>query len=184
VTRRFSRGPLAAATALVLLALTACGASTDAAEGESDAKTDFVHQDARGKTVEIEGIPETVVAQASAAAALWDNGYQVAGVYGDLPEPPNYLTGNLDVSETKVVGKAWGEFNVEEYAAMNPDLLIDMTFDGKTLWYTGEVEEQVSKLAPTLAMPRAQQRPPEPLRKDTRAQAIDRSPASSSRTWV
>jgi iron complex transport system substrate-binding protein len=153
VNRRFRRGPLAAATAAALLALTACGASTDASEGGSAAKTEFVHKDARGKTIEIDGTPETVVAQASAAAALWDNGFKVAGVYGDLPEPPNYLTGNLDVSETKVLGKAWGEFSVEEFAEMNPDLLIDMTFDGKTLWYAGEVEEQVSKLAPTLAMP-------------------------------
>lgn len=144
--------PIAAVAASAALVLTACGASTDASEGD-EAGSGFVHEDARGKTVEIDGSPKTVVAQASAAAALWDNGYQVAGVYGDLPEPPNYLTGNLDVSKTKVLGKAWGEFNVEEYAAMNPDLLIDMTFDGKTLWYAGEVEKQVDKLAPTLAMP-------------------------------
>lgn len=143
--------PLAAVAASTALVLTACGASTDASEGDGTG-SGFVHEDARGKTVEIDGTPKTVVAQASAAAALWDNGYQVAGVYGDLPEPPNYLTGSLDVSKTEVLGKAWGEFNVEEYAAMNPDLLIDMTFDGKTLWYAGEVEKQVDKLAPTLAM--------------------------------
>ena len=144
--------PLAAVAASAALVLTACGASPDASEGDG-AGSGFVHEDARGKTVEIDGSPKTVVAQASAAAALWDNGYQVAGVYGDLPEPPNYLTGNLDVSKTKVLGKAWGEFNVEEYAAMNPDLLIDMTFDKKTLWYAAEVEKQVEKLAPTIGMP-------------------------------
>ncbi|MEU6136535.1 hypothetical protein [Nocardioides sp. NPDC047086] len=104
---------LAAAAALTL---TACGGSTDAADGEDRAGYGFVHEDARGKTVEVDG------------------------VYGDLPEPPNYLTGHLDVSETKVLGNAWGQFNVEEYAAMNPDLLIDMTVDGTTLWYAGEVE--------------------------------------------
>ncbi|MEU4452625.1 ABC transporter substrate-binding protein [Nocardioides sp. NPDC023903] len=153
MNRRLRMAPLAAVAASAALVLTACGASTDASEGEDGTGSGFVHKDARGKTVEIDGTPKTVVAQASAAAALWDNGYQVAGVYGDLPEPPNYLTGNLDVSKTKVLGKAWGEFNVEEYAAMNPDLLIDMTFDGKTLWYAGEVEKQVDKLAPTLAMP-------------------------------
>ncbi|WP_328529866.1 ABC transporter substrate-binding protein [Nocardioides sp. NBC_00368] len=151
MNRRLRMAPLAAAAAAATLALAACGASTDASEGE-DTGSGFVHEDARGKTIEVEGTPKTVVAQASAAAALWDNGYRVAGVYGDLPEPPNYLTGDLDVSETKVLGKAFGEFNVEEYAAMNPDLLIDMTFDGKTLWYAGEVEKQVDKLAPTLAM--------------------------------
>lgn len=153
MNRRFRMAPLAAAAASAVLALTACGASTDASDGEDGTGSGFVHEDARGKTVEIDGTPKTVVAQASAAAALWDNGYQVAGVYGDLPETPNYLTGSLDVSKTKVLGKAWDEFNVEEYAAMNPDLLIDMTFDGKTLWYAGEVEKQVDKLAPTLAMP-------------------------------
>lgn len=153
MNRRFRMAPLAAATASAVLALAACGASTGASEDEgSAAGAGFVHEDARGKTVEIDSTPKTVIAQASAAAALWDNGFQVAGVYGDLPEPPNYLTGDLDVSKTKVLGKAWGEFNVEEYAAMNPDLLIDMTFDGKTLWYAGEVEKQVEKLAPTVGM--------------------------------
>ncbi|WP_229788836.1 ABC transporter substrate-binding protein [Nocardioides albus] len=145
--------PLAAAVASAALAFTACGASSEASGDAKGAGSGFVHEDARGKTVEIDGTPKTVVAQASAAAALWDNGYEVAGVYGDLPEPPNYLTGNLDVSKTKVLGKAWGEFNVEEYAAMNPDLLIDMTFDGEALWYAGEVEKQIDDLAPTLAMP-------------------------------
>jgi iron complex transport system substrate-binding protein len=150
--RRLSRGPLAA-IAVAVLGLAGCGTTSEASNPGTGAATDFVHKDARGKTIEIDGTPQTVIAQASAAAALWDNGYQVAGVYGDLPEPPNYLTGNLDVSETKVLGKAWGEFNVEEYAAMNPDLLIDMTFDGKSLWYASEVEKQIEKLAPTLAMP-------------------------------
>lgn len=153
MNRRFRMAPIAAAAAAATLALAACGASTEASDGEDGAGSGFVHEDARGKTIEVDGTPETVVAQASAAAALWDNGFEVDGVYGDLPEPPNYLTGNLEVSETKVLGKAWGEFNVEEYAAMNPDLLIDMTFDGKTLWYAGEVEKQIDKLAPTLAMP-------------------------------
>lgn len=152
MNRRLRRGPLAVAAAVALLATAACGPATDASEDAVGAEPDFVHTDARGKKIEVEGTPETVIAQGSAAAALWDNGFKVAGVYGDLPEPPNYLTGNLDVSETKVLGKAWGEFDVEEYAAMNPDLLIDMTFDGKTLWYAGEVENQVEKLAPTLAM--------------------------------
>ncbi|MFE6646806.1 ABC transporter substrate-binding protein [Nocardioides sp. NPDC057772] len=153
MNRRFRMAPIAAAAAAATLALAACGASTEASDGEDGAGSGFVHEDARGKTIELDGTPETVVAQASAAAALWDNGFEVDGVYGDLPEPPNYLTGNLDVAETKVLGKAWGEFNVEEYAAMNPDLLIDMTFDGKNLWYASEVEKQIDKLAPTLAMP-------------------------------
>ncbi|HSX68663.1 ABC transporter substrate-binding protein [Nocardioides sp.] len=145
------QGPLAAVSTLTLLALAACGAATDTADQKA-ASTDFSYEDARGTTVEIEGAPETVVGQASAAAALWDNGFEVAGVYGDLPANENYLLGDLDVDKTKVLGKAWGEFNVEEYAALDPDLLIDMTFDGKTLWYAGEVETQVEKLAPTLAM--------------------------------
>ncbi|MGH3352040.1 MAG: ABC transporter substrate-binding protein [Nocardioides sp.] len=148
MNRRSRTGRLSAAVVAAALALTACGAS----EGADGGGSGFVHEDARGKTVKTDAAPETVVAQASAAAALWDNGFKVDGVYGDLPDSPNYLIGNLDVSETKVLGKAWGDFNVEEYAAMNPDLLIDMTFDGKTLWYAGEVEKQVEKLAPTLAM--------------------------------
>jgi iron complex transport system substrate-binding protein len=152
VNRRFRRGPLAAAAALAVLTLTACGGSTDASEDASGGGSDFVYEDARGTTVEIDGSPETIVAQASAAAALWDNGLEVDGVYGDLPDKENYLIGNLDISRTKVLGEAFGEFNVEEYAAMSPDLLIDMTFDEKTLWYAAEVEKQVEKLAPTIGM--------------------------------
>ncbi|TQL67962.1 iron complex transport system substrate-binding protein [Nocardioides albertanoniae] len=153
MNRRLRMGTIAAAVAAATMTLAACGtSSTDSDDGRGPDGS-FVHEDARGKTVEIDGTPKTVVAQASAAAALWDNGFKVDGVYGDLPETPNYLIGNLDVAETKVVGKVWGDFNLEEYAAMNPDLLVDMTADKKTLWYAAEVEDQVEKLAPTIGMP-------------------------------
>jgi iron complex transport system substrate-binding protein len=156
MTRRLvaaRRAPFAAATALAGMAgmavLAGCSGDTDAGAGEANDDTvaecqaaeptgTFDYTDARGTTVSLDTIPSTVVAQSSVAAALWDAGYQVDGAYGELNEVDgelDYQAGNLDLDQVEVVGRTFGEFDVDQYAAMQPDLLVDYTFDGTALWY-------------------------------------------------
>ena len=166
MTRRTRRAPLAAATAMAAaLALAACSGDTDpGAEAEdtdsggagSTPEGPFVYEDGRGETVELAQVPDTVVAQSSVAAALWDAGYQVDGVYGELGEVDgelNYQAGNIDVSQVDVLGEAYGELDVQQYGLMSPDLLIDYTFDGETLWYVpARSAKQVYDLAPAIGV--------------------------------
>ena len=154
--RRFLLG-LGAATALVMTGCNAsAGAGSDAAS-PTGGNAGFAWTDARKKAIDLPAVPSTVVAQSSAAAALWDFGFRVAGAYGELGTDANgrldYQAGNLDLSEITVIGKTYGEFDIEKYAAMNPDLLLDLSFDDKTLWYVPEKSlAQVEKIGPTLGM--------------------------------
>lgn len=168
MTRR-SRRALAAAAALApALGLAACGdtvsdvwadGSDDAAGGSAAATVSapaepFIYRDARGVTVTLEQQPEVVVAQSSVAAALWDVGYQVDGVYGELDDPTGYQTGSLDLARTTVLGRTFGEFDVAGYRALRPDLLVDLTTDQSTLSYLPpEQADDVLAVAPAVAVP-------------------------------
>ncbi|GAA0266112.1 siderophore-binding protein DesE [Cryptosporangium japonicum] len=141
------------------LVLGACGGTEDADSSSASAPAGpFEYKDARGKAVKLESTPTTVVAQSTVAAALLDAGYQVKGAYGELTPGADgklsYQAGSLDLSKIEVLGKTYGEFDTEKYALMNPELLIDYTFDQKALWYVPQAQaSRVEKLAPTVAVP-------------------------------
>ena len=158
---RLTAGALVGLAATLLLA--ACSGGPAAAPSTTPAPTGspagaFEYHDARGKTVTLDAVPTTVVAQSSVAAALWDAGYHVAGVYGELTPGADgklsYQAGNIDLNQVKVLGRTYGEFDVEDYGLMNPDLLVDYTFDGSSLWYVpAEQADQIFALAPSIAVP-------------------------------
>ncbi|SDV02193.1 iron complex transport system substrate-binding protein [Microlunatus sagamiharensis] len=160
-TTRLSRRSLLAALAATPV-LAACGtfsSSGGAAAGgasTSAAASSFTYTDARGKAIDISPVPTNVVAQSSAAAALWDAGIKVKGAYGELRTTDgklDYQAGNLDLSQVEVIGSSYGEFSVEKLATVAPQLLVDMSFDDKTLWYVdAKVEAQVTALCPTLGV--------------------------------
>lgn len=156
--RRFLQLGLGA-TALTLAGCNAsAGDSADPTTPTSaSAATGFTWTDARGTTIDLPTVPKGVVAQSSAAAALWDFGFEVTGAYGELAKDSagqlSYQAGSLDLSQVTVLGSTYGEFDIEKYAAMNPELLVDLSFDNSTLWYVpSKVADQIEKIAPTLGM--------------------------------
>lgn len=148
---------LAGLGALSAAALVGCNASADAGpEAENAAATSFTWTDARGTVVEFP-LPATgVVAQSSAAATLLDFGYQVAGAYGDLKPVDgklSYQAGSLDPSAMTVLSDVYGQFDVEKFAAMNPQALIDLMFVKDELWYLPDgLQAKVEAVAPTIAI--------------------------------
>ncbi|SEP77882.1 ABC transporter substrate-binding protein [Microlunatus flavus] len=156
-TPRLSRRSLLAALAATPV-LAACGTSTrgGGAPAASSGAASFRYTDARGKVIDVTPVPTNVVAQSSAAAALWDAGIKVKGAYGELKMTDgklDYQAGNLDLSQLTVIGSSYGEFSVEKLATIAPQLLVDLSFDDKTLWYLdAKVEAQVAALCPTLGM--------------------------------
>ncbi|UMG94375.1 ABC transporter substrate-binding protein [Nocardioides sp. TF02-7] len=101
-------------------------------------------------------MPATVAAQSSIAAALWDNGYQVDVVYGELTETDgelDYQAGDIDLSQVEVVGRTYGELDVQQLGVLAPELLVDYTFDDETLWYVpSRSAKQVENLTQTLGI--------------------------------
>lgn len=135
-------------------------AAGKASKAEAEGPWEFV--DGNGTRVTADERPSRVVAYAGAAAALWDFGVRSVGVFGPTQRSDTQHgnaelrpTGNLDLDTVKSIGEAWGEFDVEKYAALRPDLLVTMrmTTDENELWYVpDEVRDQVEQVAPTVVV--------------------------------
>ncbi|RSN86613.1 ABC transporter substrate-binding protein [Streptomyces sp. WAC 05379] len=154
------RGILAAGGALGLGAvLAACGDDDGKSGGSDDATTaaksgPWTFKDDRGTTVKLDKVPTKIVAFVGVAAALFDYGIEVKGVFGPTKTQDgkaDVQAGDMDISKLTVFGNVWDQFNVEQYAAFAPEVLISTTFDSAgTLWYVPEAsKDKIAKLAPS-----------------------------------
>ncbi|MGV9246817.1 ABC transporter substrate-binding protein [Streptomyces sp. NPDC003710] len=147
-TRLSRRGILAAGGALGLGAvLAACGDDKGRNErpgsGQSEGKAgSWSFRDDRGQTAKADKVPTDIVAFIGVAAALHDYGVGVKGVFGPTKTKDgkaDVQAGDLDIDKVTVLGNEWGQFSIEKYAALAPDLLVTTMFDGAgTLWYVPE----------------------------------------------
>lgn len=152
---------LAAGSALGLAAtLAACGGN-DGSGGSTTAEAanaPWSFTDDRRQKVSAEHRPERVVAYIGTAAALHDFGVsdKIVGVFGPTrlkDGSPDPQAGALDVSKVTVLGNAFGEFNIEKYAALRPDLLVATMFEPGQLFYVPEEsKEKISALAPSVGI--------------------------------
>ncbi|MEV4995258.1 ABC transporter substrate-binding protein [Streptomyces niveus] len=157
------RGVLAAGGAVGLgVALAACGSGDDGAKDAGagaggDAKAGpWSFEDDRGETAKADSVPKSIVAFTGTAAALHDYGIEVKGVFGPTTTKdgkPDIQAGDLDVTKVEILGNVWGEFNVEKYAALAPDLLVTAQWVEGELWYVPEQsKDKILKLAPSVAL--------------------------------
>ncbi|MFJ4686568.1 ABC transporter substrate-binding protein [Streptomyces sp. NPDC088789] len=164
---------LAAGGALALAPLLAAcgdGGTKDAAGSSSEGGGGaWSFKDDRGRTVRADDRPQRIVAYVSTAAALYDYGVECTGVFGPsapIDGRPNPQAGDLDVGELTSLGTAWGQFNLEKYAALRPDLLVSNMFPAPDLWYVpAESSEKIEALAPTVGIDIARTSLLEPLRR-------------------
>jgi iron complex transport system substrate-binding protein len=149
------RGMLAAGGALGLGAVLAACGDDDAKSGGSDADASkaaaapagpWTFKDDRGQTAKADKVPSGIVAFTGVAAALHDYGVEVKGVFGPTTTKDgkaDVQAGDLDVTKVTVLGNEWGQFNIEKYAALAPDLLVTTMFDSAgTLWYVPEESKE------------------------------------------
>lgn len=139
--------------------LTACGSDDKKAKAASAGSADngpWSFKDDRGRTARTDQPPERIVAFISAAAALHDYGVECAGVFGPtdpIAGKPNPQAGDLDLTKLTSLGKVWGEFSIEKYAALEPDLLISNMFPPPDLWYVpAESAKKIEALAPSVGI--------------------------------
>ncbi|MEE1943220.1 ABC transporter substrate-binding protein [Streptomyces sp. TRM 70361] len=162
-SRRLSRrGLLAAGGALGLGAfLTACGdegGSSGSPEGGASRQGSgsWSFEDDRGETVKADSVPKKIVAFTGTAAALYDYGVECSGVFGPTRlenGEPDPQAGELDVDKVTVLGNVWGEFNVEKYAALGPELLVTNMYEQDALWYVpDESKDKILSLAPSVGI--------------------------------
>ncbi|MEU5387413.1 ABC transporter substrate-binding protein [Kitasatospora cineracea] len=152
------RGLLAAGGATALGAvLAACGSSGGekaAGDGGSAGGGPWTFTDDRPQTVTAKSTPSRVVAFTGAAAALADFGLdkQLVGVFGETKGADGKAdpqAGSLDVDKVEIIGNAWGEFSIEKYAALRPELLVTHMYDPGAYWYVpDESKDKILQLAP------------------------------------
>lgn len=109
---------LAAIAAIGLLA----GCSTGSAAPAGD--TAWSYTDGSGKTVELDAVPERIVAHAWAAAALIPLGIRPVAIYADGPVAEDKSLEGLDLTGIEIVGETWGEIDIEQVAELQPDLIV------------------------------------------------------------
>lgn len=111
--------------------------------------------DDRGTVVEADALPTHVIAQTTAAAALWDFGIKPAGIFGPsrlADGTPDLQAGNLDLDTVEVLGD-YGEFDLEKALSLQADLYVDVDRGNGDLWYiTPDVEAQLLERFPTIAI--------------------------------
>ncbi|MFI7575459.1 ABC transporter substrate-binding protein [Micromonospora sp. NPDC049497] len=159
--RRLTRRGLLAAGGAATLAtlLGACGrddTSSTPSAGSSGGPWSFT--DDRGTKVDAAAGPTRVVAFTGVAAALVDFGLdkQIVGVFGETKRADGTRdpqAGDLNVEGVEILGNVWGEFNLEKYAALRPELLVTHMYDPGALWYVpDESKDKILPLAPSVAV--------------------------------
>ncbi|BCJ40281.1 ABC transporter substrate-binding protein [Actinoplanes ianthinogenes] len=156
------RGLLAAGGAAALgTVLSACGSKkeeTGTAAGASAAAGPWTFTDDQPKPLTSAKTPSKIVAFTGTAAALADLGLQdkIVGVFGETKKADGTAeeqAGDLDISKVQIVGNAWGEFSVEKYAALTPDLLVTHMYDQGAWWYVpDESKDKILAVAPSNAL--------------------------------
>jgi iron complex transport system substrate-binding protein len=143
-----TRRGLLLGSAAAFVTLSACDSSSAPAAGGS-----WEFTDDRNRKATREARPSRVVAQISAAAALWDLGVRPMGTFGEASGGSAALRGNVDTSKVTWVGQTWGEFNVEKLASLNPDLLVAPMQQKDQLWYVPpEAASKIEAICPTVGV--------------------------------
>lgn len=151
------RGVLGAAGLAGIGALAAAcggggGTGADATSGS------WAFTDDRGRRVTRSARPRRVVAYIGAAAALTDYGIgdRIVGVFGPATTGngrADPMAGNVDVAKIASLGNTYGEFNVEKYAELRPDVLVTHMFQKNVLWYVPDrSKDKIAQLAPAIGI--------------------------------
>lgn len=161
--RASRRALLAAAPVLALLAAAPAVRAQDATPA---AAREWSFTDDRGITVTLPQPPAKIVAQISAAAALWDYGVRSVAVFGPqrlADGSPDPEAGRVDLDAVTSLGEAWDEFDVEAMAALEPDLLVAPIFVEDELWAVpADSVEVIEAIVPTIGI-RSQRLPMDDL---------------------
>lgn len=148
---------LAASGAVIATAtLTHKGLTQAASPVASPVAKGWSFTDDKGVTVELDTAPVRIVADVNAAAALWDFGIRPVGVFGwNSSETGDFgpAGGNIDPDQVEIGGNSTEPFQIESVAAMQPDLLVTITWEPEnpTEYWSLDFDEAILPLAQKVA---------------------------------
>lgn len=139
--------------------LTACGGDpTGTGDDPAGGDTAWSFTDDRKKKVTADTRPKRIVAYVGSTAALHHLGLgaRIVGVFGPAQlknGKPDPEAGDLDLDTVKLLGNVYGEFNVEQYAALRPDLLVTHMFEPPALWFVPDkTKDKIGQVAPSVGI--------------------------------
>lgn len=154
------------ATATPASVPTATSAPADATEpseessptsGSDSAEGEWSFTDDLGVTVTLPQRPTRIVTYVPIGAALWDFGVRPVGLYGTTLRPDGsreITTGDIDLEAVPSIGEVYGEIDMEQLVALQPDLIIvDLWTETLDLWgLDAGATAQVQEIAPAIAI--------------------------------
>lgn len=117
-----------AASALLLAGCSSTG-TTGSTGGESAASDRaWSYQDATGTTVKVDHTPKRVVVLNDIAISFVQYGLHPVGTFGQLTMADDARFRGLDTDGITQLGKAYGDIDLEQLAALKPDLVVTSVY--------------------------------------------------------
>lgn len=141
------------ATALALLARRS-GHAQNASTPSASPASGWSFTDDRNVSIQLAAPPARIVAQTSAAAALWDLGVRPVGIFGPYRRRDgsnDFQAGNIDLDAVEYLGD-YDAIDLEKLVALKPDLVIDMSLYEGAFWYMETVRDVIEQISPTLGI--------------------------------
>jgi iron complex transport system substrate-binding protein len=123
---------------------------------DASPESGWTFTDDRGITVSLPSVPTRVIAQTVSAASLWDFGFHVVGVYGDVytddGTTPDPQLGNVDVTQVANLGE-WGtDLDTEKVVELGAQVYVDVDRGGGLWGITPEVEALLLEIVQTVGI--------------------------------
>ncbi|MGY1986339.1 ABC transporter substrate-binding protein [Blastococcus sp. SYSU DS0669] len=163
-SRRLMGGLLALG---VTVGVSGCGADA-ATDGATDdavpaAEGGWQFTDDRGTTVELDATPERVAGLNDVVSSLWNYGVKPVATFGQTSTADDVAFEGKDLSDVEIVGESYGQIDLEQLAAAEPDVIVtsvyptdsEGTIDETQPLYgfeSLEQQEQVARIAPIIAI--------------------------------
>lgn len=118
--------------------LTACGGSSEdeAADSPTSAASapsgPWSYVDGLGQTIELAEVPTRIAAYGDAAAALIGFGIKPVAIFHYVDPADDATFEDVDLEGIEIVGTSYGEIDVEQLAATQPDLIVTTSYQGET----------------------------------------------------
>ncbi|MCC8908196.1 MULTISPECIES: ABC transporter substrate-binding protein [unclassified Curtobacterium] len=135
--KTFRRGSFRAAlvtsvavSALLLAGCSSTNSSDDSAGSGSSAAADgaWSYKDATGTTVKVDHTPKRIVVLNDIAISFIEYGLKPVGTFGQLTMAKDARFDDLDTDGITQLGEAYGDIDLEQLAALKPDLVVTSVY--------------------------------------------------------
>jgi iron complex transport system substrate-binding protein len=158
---RTSRRLIGGLLALTVVAVSAC--SSDDGDSAAAAESGWEFTDDLGNTVSLDEAPTRVAGLNDVLSSLWNYGIEPVAAWGQTSIEDDVAFEGKDLSGVEIVGTSYGQIDLEQLAAADPDVIVasvyptdsEGTIDEESPLYgfeSIEQQEQVAEIAPIIGI--------------------------------